>query len=128
MQVMHSLYGADRPDAAAVLSKAVARAGKILGLSHAELARVIGLSPATISRLHAGQYQLEPQSKAFELSALLVRVYRSLDTIMAGDGAAASSWLRAEHRTLGGRPCDLIVRVQGLLEVLAYLDASRAKV
>ena len=80
-------------DASAVLAKAALRAADCLALSQADLARVLGLSPATVSRLAHGQKRLEPPSKPFELAALFVRLFRSLDAIVGSDDAAARAWL-----------------------------------
>lgn len=114
-------------DAAAVLSKAVARAAEKLALSRTQLAQVLGLSPATISRLHAGSYQLDPGRKEWDFALLLVRTFRSLDSIV-GNESAARAWLDSENLALGGRPVDLIRQTEGLVRVVQYLDASRALV
>lgn len=43
-----------KPQAAAVLSKAVARAAERVDVSKSLLAKVLGVSPPTISRLYSG--------------------------------------------------------------------------
>ncbi|HYD87692.1 MAG TPA: antitoxin Xre/MbcA/ParS toxin-binding domain-containing protein [Vitreimonas sp.] len=116
------------PAESAVLTKAVVRAAKLLGLSNAALARILGVSPATITRLRAGEYLLRADAKEFELAMLFVRLFRSLDAIMGSDDEASKSWLRAPNRAFGGRPIDRILTVTGLVDVVAYLDASRAPV
>ncbi len=110
-----------------VLTKAVTRAAEQLGLSRSLLARVLGLSPATVTRLYAGDYQLESSRKEWEFGLLLVRLFRSLDAIVA-DEPSARTWLASENRGLGGRPIDLISQTEGLVRVVHYLDASRAAV
>ena len=114
------------PDAAGVLSKAVVRAAAHLQLSRAALARVLGLSPASVTRLHQGSLQLEPDSKPGELGLLLVRLFRSLDSIV-GDQAAARTWLGTENLGLNGVPKELMLTPQGLVHVIDYLDAHRAR-
>ncbi|MCB1894247.1 MAG: DUF2384 domain-containing protein [Zoogloeaceae bacterium] len=114
----------ERPAAAEVLTKAVARAAERLAVPRQLLARVLGLSPATISRLFAGQYQLDPRRKEWEFALLFVRVFRSLDSIV-GSESAARQWLKASNRGLNGRPVDLIGSTEGLVRVVQYLDASR---
>jgi len=84
-------------NAAAVLSKAVARAAEHLDVSRALLARVLGLSPSTVTRLYAGQYQLEPQRKEWEFALLFVRLFRSLDSIV-GAGQRARLARQPQHR------------------------------
>ena len=69
---------------------------------------------------------LERGTKPFELAVLLVRLYRSLDAIVAGDENVAKAWLRNDNSALGGKPIEAIQTVPGLVEVIAYLDARRA--
>lgn len=125
----HAASGATAtPDqAAAVLSKAVARAADRLGQSRAWLAQVLGVSPATVTRLYAGGYQLQPARKEWEFGLLFVRVFRSLDSVV-GDEATARRWLASPNLALGGVPAELMTRTEGLVRVVHYLDASRAVV
>ena len=109
-----------------VMTKAFVRAGAALGLRLADMAAIIGVSPATMTRMRKGNFVLEPDTKAFELAALLVRLYRSLDAVAGGDAKVRMQWMQGENRALGGRPADLVKSVQGLMNGLAYLDARRA--
>jgi Protein of unknown function (DUF2384) len=109
-----------------VLTKALLRAAELLGLSSAVLARILGVSEASVSRLGAGARTVEPRSKEGELALLLVRVYRSLDALVGTDAAQRKAWLHGHNRALNGRPVDLIQRTDGLVNVVAYLDAMRA--
>jgi hypothetical protein len=74
--------------------------------------------------MRRGEYALE--GKAFELAALFVRVYRSLDAIVGGDDAVAAKWMVAENTALKDKPVNLIQKVAGLVNVLQYLDSRRA--
>ena len=94
----------------------------------AELAAVIGVSGATLSRLANRQKQLESGSKAWQLAALFVRLFRSLDAIVGSDDVAARAWLRAENAALGGVPLELIRDPAGLVRTVDYLDAARARI
>ena len=114
------------PDPAVVLSKAVLRASDQLQLSKAALGRVLGLSAASVTRLHQGSVQLSPDSKSGELGLLLVRLFRSLDSIV-GSRDAARSWLSSENLGLNGTPKELMLTPQGLVHVVDYLDAHRAR-
>lgn len=114
-----------KPDAAAVLSKAVARAAERLELSRALLARVLGVSPPTVTRLYSGDYLLDPRRKEWEFALLFIRAFRSLDSIV-GNEATARTWLRSENIALNGRPIELMQGTEGLVRVVQYLDASRS--
>ncbi len=117
---------ASHPEAGAVLTKAALRAADRLGLSGRQLAEIIGVSEATVSRWKRGESLLEPGSKPFELAALLVRTFRSLDAITGGDEAVARRWLAAPNTALAARPVERMAQVQGLVDVTTYLDARRA--
>jgi transcriptional regulator with XRE-family HTH domain len=117
---------ARNPEAGAVLTKAALRAADRLGLSGRQLADIVGVSEATVSRWKRGDSLLEPGSKPFELAALLVRTFRSLDAITGGDEAVARRWLAAPNTALAARPVERMTQVQGLVDVTTYLDARRA--
>ena len=116
------------PSDAAVLSRATVRAARVLGLPQTELAQVIGVSGATLSRLASGHKQLESGSKPWQLAALFVRLFRSLDAIVGSDDEAARAWLRSENGALGGVPLELIREPEGLVRAVDYLDAARARI
>lgn len=118
--------GQPAPAPEAVLTKAVLRAAGLLALSSAALARILGVSEASVSRLYAGSRAIDPKSKEGELALLLVRVYRSLDALVGGDEAQRKAWLHGHNRALSGRPAELLERADGLVRVVAYLDAMRA--
>ena len=115
------------PDAATVLSKATVRAAGALGISHGRLAQILGVSAATVSRMGSGRYQLAGHRKEWELALLVVRLFRSLDSIV-GNQDAARRWLQGENLALGAKPEDLILSAEGLVRVVQYLDASRARI
>ncbi len=108
-----------------VLTKALCRAAEQLGLGQAHLASVIGLSTASVSRMYKGQYLLGLESKEAELALLLLRVFRSLDTIVGGDQKALRAWFHAQNTHLDGVPAELVKRARGLFSVSEYLDAMR---
>ena len=92
--------------AAAVLTKAALRAAARLQVPQSALSRIIGVSEATVSRMRAGTHVLTPGDKPFELAVLFVRLFRAL----------------------GDVPLTLIQSVAGLVHVVAFLDAERARV
>ncbi len=114
--------GADAP-VGAVVTKAVLRASRQLGLSERQLGRVIGLSEQCVSRMLNGDLILKPATKPFELSLLFIQFFKSLDNIASGDESVARAWLTTENMTLDARPIDLIQSIAGLMNVTADLNA-----
>jgi hypothetical protein len=119
---------ASATERSAVVSKASARAAELLGLTNAGLARAIGVSESTASRLRAGTYALEPDSKPYELALLLVRLFRGLDAVVGGDAVSLRSWMAVTNHALGGVPRDLVQTATGLVAAVSYVDAARARV
>ena len=114
------------PDSAQVLAKAAINAASRLGLRHKQLAEVIGTSEASVSRLRGGR-GLDPANKEGELALLFLRLYRSLDALVGGDDAKAREWLHSMNDHVGGIPSDRIRTVEGLVDVIQYLDAMRGR-
>lgn len=111
-----------------VLGKAVLHASNVLGLEPARLAQVLGVSVSSISRLSRGTYSLKEAQKSWELAVLVVRLYQGLQTIMAGDEVASRSWMWSPNTALHGVPEEVIVTVQGLVNVVEYVESSCARV
>ena len=109
-----------------VLAKAAVNAAVELGLSQRELAAAIGVSEATVSRMRGGGYEL--QGKPFELSACVVRVFRSLDAIAGSDPDTVRGWMENANSDLNGVPREMIAQATGLITVMNYLDAARAPI
>ena len=95
-----------------VLTKAVRSAADRLGLRNRRLAEV---------------RTIDPDSKEGELALLFLRLFRSLDALVGGDEAKARAWLGAENAHLGGVPAERMRRVEGLVDVVQYLDALRGR-
>jgi len=119
---------AESPNAAGVLSRAVVRAAHLLQLAQRDVAAILGVSDATASRLFAGRYVLAPErAKEWELARLFLRFYRALDALW-GHEASAHAWLTSPNIALGARPADLLGSIEGLVRVVDYLDAARARI
>ena len=117
----------DSPQSDVVLSKAVLSVARRLGLSAAKLSKMIGCSEATISRLKNGR-GIDPDTKQGELALLVVRLYRSLNAILGGNDEQSQQWLTAYNNHLSGVPVKMMQTVEGLIEVIQYLDAMRGKI
>jgi hypothetical protein len=110
------------PDSKTVLSKALLNAGRLLGLSQADIGEVVGKDRSSIAR------GLDPASKSGELALLLIRVYRSLFVLVGGEPGDLRHWMHTENRDLGGVPAQQLRTVAGLTRAVEYLDAMRGRV
>ena len=117
-----------QPEPRRVLTGAVMRAAALLQINQSSLAQILGLSPATVSRMASGAYSLDAQKKEWELGALFVRLFRSLDALIGANDAAARTWLIGENLELGGRPIELIRSTEGLVRAVQYLDSTRGRI
>ena len=127
-EALHTPASAGAPAMeAAVLSKAVVRAAKLLDLTQRDVSAALGVSEATASRLFSGKYLLSPdRAKEWELARLLVRMFRSLDALWGHD-ETARQWLAGANLALAARPKDLLRSVEGMVRVVTYLDAARGR-
>ena len=116
-----------KPEPRVVLTGAVLRASSFLDITQSALAQILGLSASTVSRMANGTYTLDEQKKEWELGALFVRLFRSLDAVIGSNDSAARRWLGGENSALAGRPVDLIRSTEGLVRVVQYLDAARGR-
>lgn len=112
----------------AVLTKAFMRAAQLLALSRTDLSQVIGVSPASLSRIYNQTAFLSPRTKEGELAALLIRIYRSIDSQLGGNEELCRAWLHSPNQHLGAVPAELLKTITGITHVANYLDAMRAKV
>jgi hypothetical protein len=116
-----------KPEPRLVLTGAVLRASALLEITQSSLAQILGLSPSTVSRMANGSYRLDDQKKEWELGALFVRLFRSLDAVIGSNDSAARAWLNGQNTALTGRPIELIRSTEGLVRVVQYLDAARGR-
>ena len=123
-----TLAAARRPaaDPRAVLTKATLAAAERLDLRNRQLAAIIGTSEASVSRLSSGR-ALDPETKEGELALMFLRLYRSLDALVGVDDDNSRTWLHSRNDHLGGIPADRIRTVEGLVDVVQYLDAMRGR-
>ena len=113
---------ADIAEKAAIFTQAALRAADQLGVCSNVLGKILGVSATQISRFKTGTAVIDPRSKAGELAGLFLRANRSLMTISGGNNEVARSWVSSPNIALGARPVDQMTTVQGLVQVVAYLD------
>ena len=116
-----------QPAPEAVLAKALLRAAEQLGLRQADLAEVLGVHRTAISRLKQHP-KLDPASKQGELALLLIRMARALFALTGGDTDWMRHFMQTQNQATGGVPAQQITSIQGLVRVLQFVDALRAKV
>lgn len=110
-----------------VVTKALKNAADLWDISNKQLGKLTGLSEATVSRLKNGQYLLKYNSKEWELALIFLRVFRGLDAYMGGHMENEKAWLKADNTALGGIPIELIQHVEGLANVVQYVDYMRGQ-
>src|SRR4051794_25635538 len=91
---------------AGVLTPALIKAGKELGLTQADVGAIVGRDRTALSR-----GAIEPQSKSGELALLLVRAYRALFVLVGGDPHQMKHWMHTANHHVGGVPAELIKTV-----------------
>jgi len=112
---------------AQVLTKAILNLSEFFALERKDLRDILGISEPTLARIHAHDRPIQPDSKEGELAILLVRVYRSLYAILGGDEDACRKWLRSKNVYFEKTPLESMKSIQGMIEVVQYLDAMRGQ-
>jgi transcriptional regulator with XRE-family HTH domain len=115
------------PEPAVVLAKALLNAAEQLGLKQAELGAVLGLDRTGISRLKQNP-SLDPNSKKGELALLVIRIARALFALTGGDKEWIKHFMHNSNKMTGGIPAKQMETIQGLMQVVQFVDAIRGKV
>ncbi len=110
-----------------VLAKAILNASQQLGLTQSDLADVLGVHRTAISRLKSNP-NLAPDSKQGELALLLIRLARALFALAGGDPAWVRHFMQSPNHVTGGIPLQQIKSIQGLMNVLQFVDSIRGKI
>jgi hypothetical protein len=119
----HAVADGAALSSAGVLTRALVKAGKELGLTQSELGSIVGRDRTALSR-----GALEPGTKSGELALLLIRAYRALFVLVGGDPPQMKHWMHTYNHHVGGVPAELVRSVPGLMRVVEYLDAIRGRV
>lgn len=113
---------------AQVLTKALLNLITFYDLKGKELGEIIGISEASATRLNQGTKFISEKTKEGELALLLIRLYRSLNALVGNDPIKAKAWLTSYNSYFSKPPLEHIKRIDGLVEVVNYLDAMRGKI
>ncbi|MEH6404616.1 MAG: MbcA/ParS/Xre antitoxin family protein [Sneathiella sp.] len=106
----------------AILGKATKNAATALGLRLNELAEIIGVDRSTLNR------GIDPKSKTGDIALTFIRCYRALHALFGGDVENIKYWFATYNKHLNGAPKDLVKNIQGLGNVVRYLDGMRGKI
>jgi transcriptional regulator with XRE-family HTH domain len=120
--------GAQSEERESIVTSALCKAAQKLGFTQSELAEILGVSKSTASRLMKGSHTLREDQKEYEIAVIFLRIFRSLDAITGGEDRVNVSWMRNENTALSGVPAAMIKNLTGLMNVVTYLDAQRAKI
>ena len=115
------------PEPAAVLAKALLNAAEQLGLKQTELGAILVLNRTGISRLKQNP-SLDPNSKKGELALLVIRIARALFALTGGDREWIKHFMHNSNKVTGGTPAKQMETIQGLIQVMQFVDAIRGKV
>lgn len=115
------------PEPAAVLAKALLNAAEQLGLKQADLGAILGLDRTAISRLKQNP-SLDPNSKKGELALLVIRIARALFALTGGDKDWIKHFMHNPNKVTGGIPAKQMETIQGLIQVVQFVDSIRGKV
>ena len=110
----------------AIVSKALLEAARRLQLTNAELAKIVGISESKLSRMSKENAVVSKSSKEFDLALLFIRLYRSLDAITGGASTTSAAWVRNQNKAFNKVPLEQMKSLEGLVDVVHYLDSRRA--
>lgn len=111
-------------DKARILTKALLRMVTLLQLNRQDVSAIIGLNEVSLNCLFSGQKNfIDPLSNEGQLAILLIRLFRSLDTLFGGNAEQCRLWLRSNNKHLDTAPIELIKTIEGLVRCIQYLDA-----
>ena len=123
-----SLNGALSNERERIVTSALCKAVVKLQFSQSELADILGVSKSTASRIMKGTHILKEDQKDYEIAVIVLRIFRSLDAITGGEDHVNVKWMRNENTALSGVPAAMLKNLTGLMNVVTYLDAQRAKI
>ena len=95
----------------------------------ANTASKLGLEPDAVSfYLPNSASEIDPKSEMGQRAMRLIRVYRSLHTLLGGNEQHIQHWMKTQNRAFNAIPSEMIRNDEGLNRVLEYVDAIRGKV
>ncbi|MFK8020188.1 MAG: antitoxin Xre/MbcA/ParS toxin-binding domain-containing protein [Pseudomonadales bacterium] len=114
-------------NAKSVLAKALYRAQVAMGVENQQMADILGVNRTTLARVYQTE-NIDPEQNAGRLAAIVLRVYRSVHTLMGGDTKNIQHWLNTPNHAFADQiPLQVMKSVDGLVSVAQYCDAMRGR-
>ncbi len=112
----------EKAEAAVVLTKSFLEACHSLGLDRSSVLRCLGMPEATLKRYESQERFLQPESREWELAAMLVTIHRFASSLVGNDPVLLKSWASTYNRALKSTPIEALASAQGLVAVCVYLQ------
>jgi uncharacterized protein (DUF2384 family) len=104
--------------------KTVLRIRSAYGFCFQEFADILGVSASQLRR-YTEETAFSSQGTR-QRAAMFVRAVRSLEALVGENIDRAKAWLTSTNSDLGGeRPIDHLKSIEGMTDVVRYLDAMR---
>jgi hypothetical protein len=101
--------------------KALIRSEELLGLTREQVASILHLSSDSLDLYASGEVALSEGSTEWQCALTLVDLYGRLSGLLRGDERQIQLWMRSFNAAFLATPIDLILRPEGLSQVLEYL-------
>ena len=101
-----------------ILAKAFLHAGKMLGMTFAQLNKVLSSEVSQLS-------EIEPKSSEGIRALYFIRIYKKLYELVSGDEEEMKLWMKGDNKGTGGIPMQQIQEenIVGLKRVMDYLES-----
>jgi len=109
-----------------ILAEALKNAISEYSLKKQDMEKVLGVSKTQLQRIEKNG--VDEGSKTGELVLYFLRVIRGISAITGDDTSKANHWLTSKNKAFCGMtPMQRMMSIEGLIDVLRYCDAFRAK-
>ena len=103
-----------------ILATALKRASSLMGISNSLLAKILKIDINTLSTIFKNG--INPDSQKGQVSALIVRIYKSLSQLSGNDKNYIQHFLYNENKYFRNKPINVMETIDGLILINKYLD------
>lgn len=114
------------PEAQVITRAGHRRGGGTAWPEYGNLAAILDVPEDTVSRMERLEHLARKGTPAFQRALLLIRLFRSVNAVAAGDEIMVRAWLHNANAALGGIPAEKIVTPDGLADVLVCLESRHS--